>query len=52
MYICSIYEFVIDMKQWKHKKMSSIMVEIIVFFITELGMAIDDTIFDFLGGQK
>ena len=52
MYICSIYEFVIDMKQWKHKKMSSIMVEVIVFFITELGMVIDDSIFDFLGGQN
>ena len=42
MYICSIYEFVVDMKQWKHKKLSSIMVEVMVFFITELGMVIYD----------
>lgn len=31
-----------DMKQWKHKKLSSIMVEVMVFFITELGTVIDD----------
>merc|ERR1711990_556872 len=42
MYICSIHEFVMDMKQWKHKKLSSIMVEVMVFFITELGTVIDD----------
>ena len=29
------------MKQWKHKKLSSIMVEVMVFFITELGTVID-----------
>ena len=30
------------MKQWKHKKLSSIMVEVMVFFITELGTVIGD----------
>ena len=37
-----------DMKQWKHKKLSSIMVEVMVFFITELGMVTEDFLFNIL----